>query len=321
MTAAGNATNENAANETAAKNPRKTRTSAVIWSSARACVFLAAAIIFFALGDHLRPGSEPQLKVLEPTVTVLTNDPHFAGSVNMSLSASGQQNPLYSLKLTITPATHVSQGTQVEVSFGSVPLPIPGLQTGIVPSAQGGDEYYNFLSPTVTATGTQTYTDTYTSAQQIGEATQGGRLRVAFPAFTGETPGLQFSTPACGTQGSLTGGPDAPICESLPGSSGSAAQAQWSVPVLQAGQSTLTSGDPGLAGYQYLAGDSPTLLNGSGWTWTGVNGATVLAADVTAEDTQQSNVFYSGIYLGVAASAAIALITELFRPVWRKDPS
>ena len=174
----------------------------------------------------------------------------------------------------------------------------------------------------MTATDTQTYTNTYTSEQQIGEITKGGQLRVAFPTFTGETPGSQFSAPACGTQGSLTGGPDAPICASLSGSPGSAAQARWSVPTLQAGQSTLASGDPGLlASYQYLAGDAPTLLNGSGWTWTGINGATMLAANVTAEGTQQNNVFYSGIYLGVAAAAAIALITELFRPVWRKDPS
>jgi hypothetical protein len=97
--------------------------------------------------------------------------------------------------------------------------------------------------------------------------------------------------------------------------------ATWSVPVLQAGQSTLTSGGLGLAGYQYLAGDAPTLLNETGWTWSGVNGATVLAADVAAEDASQTNVFNSGIYLGIAASAAIAFITELLRPVWRKDPS
>lgn len=93
------------------------------------------------------------------------------------------------------------------------------------------------------------------------------------------------------------------------------------MPVLQAGQSTLTSVDPGLAGYQYLAGDAPTLLNGSGWTWTGINGATVLAAHLSAEDTQQSNVFKSGVFLGIAASAAIALVAELLRPVWRKDPA
>jgi hypothetical protein len=281
----------------------------------RACVFLAAAITFFVLGNHLKPGGEPQLEVLEPTVTVLTNDPTFAGSVSMSLSVSGQQQQLYSLRLTITPASPVSQDTTVDVTFGSVPRPIPGLKTGILSSPQGGNEYYEVASPTATAAGVQKYSYTYASGQQFGEAASEGQLRVAFPVFTGETPGLQYSAPACDPRGSLADGQYAALCASL----GSSA-AQWSVPVLQAGQSTLTSGDPSLAGYQYLAGDAPTLLNGSGWTWTGINGATVLAADVTAEDAQQSNVFKSGIYLGVAASAAIALITELFRPVWRKDP-
>jgi hypothetical protein len=304
-----------AGNATRGKADKKTGKSAVIWSSLRACVFLAAAIVFFVLGNRLKPGSEPQLPVSEPTVTVLTDDPTFAGSVDMSLSVTGQKNQLYSLRLTITPATPVSKDTKVEVSFGSVPRPIPGLKAGILSSPQGGNEYYEVAYPTATATGALTYKYTYTSAQQFGEATGGGRLRVAFPAFTGETPGSQFSAPACGAKGSLTGGPYANICHTLGGSA-----PQWSVPVLQAGQSTLTSGDPGLAGYQYLAGDVPTLLNGSGWTWTGINGATVLAADVTAEDAQQSNVFKSGIYLGVAASAAIALITELLRPVWRRDP-
>jgi hypothetical protein len=169
MTAAGNATHENAANKTADKNRG---TSAVIWSAVRACLFLAAAIFFYVHGNSLRPGSDPQLKVDEPTVTVLSNDPYFAGSVNMSLSVSGQQRLLYSLKLTITPATHVSQSTEVEVAFGSVPRPIPGLQTGIVSSAQSGNEYYQFLSPTPTKTGGQTYTDTYTSEQQFGEDAQ-----------------------------------------------------------------------------------------------------------------------------------------------------
>jgi hypothetical protein len=202
------------------------------------------------------------------------------------------------------------------VLFGNVPPHIPALKTSTVSSPQLGTEYSEVASPTVTATGTQAYTYTYTSAQQIGENTGGGQLRVTFPSFAGETPGSQFSAPACGPKGSFTV-PDAAICESL---GSSAARAQWSVPVLQAGQSTLTSGDPGLADYQYLAGDAPTLLNGTGWTWTGVNGPTVLAADVTAEVNQQNNVFKSGIFLRVAASAAILLITELLRPVWRKDP-
>ena len=298
---------------------KKTGMSAVIWSSARACMFLAAAIVFFVIGYPLKPGGAPQLQPVEPTVTVVTNDPRpFAGSVNMSLFASGQKQQLNNLRLTITPSSPVPQDTKVEVLFGKVPQPIPSLKPGIVSSAQSGKEY-EVLLPTVTPTGTQTYMNTYTSAQKIGEITKGGQLRVAFPTFNGETPGSQFSGPACGTQGSLTAGPDAAICTSL---GSSAAQARWSVPTLRAGQSTLASGDPGLlASYQYLAGDAPTLLNGSGWTWTGINGATVLAANVIAEGTQQNDVFYSGIFLGVAAAAAIAFITELLRPVWRKDPA
>ena len=293
---------------------KKTGMSAVIWSSARACVFLAAAIVFFLIGYPLKPGGAPQLQLVEPTVTVVTNDPNpFAGSVNMSLFTSGQKQQLHDLRLTITPSSPVPQGTKVEVLFGKVPQPIPSLKPGIVSSAQSGKEY-EVLLPAVTPTRTQTYVGTYTSAQQIGEITKGGQLRVAFPSFAGETPGSQYTASACGTNGTLS----AAICASL---GGSAAQARWSVPTLKAGQSTLASGDPGLlASYQYLAGDAPTLLNGSGWTWTGINGATMLAANVLAEGTQQNDVFYSGIFLGVAAAAAIAFVTELLRPVWRKDP-
>jgi hypothetical protein len=293
---------------------KKTGTSAVFWSLLRACMFLAAAIVFFMIGYPLKPGGAPQLQPVEPTVTVVTNDPlPFAGSVNMSLSASGQKKQLYSLKLTITPSSPVPQGTKVDVLFGKVPQPIPSLKPGIVSSAQSGKEY-EVLLPAVTPPGTQTYMGTYTSLQQIGEITKGGQLRVAFPTFAGETPGSQYTASACGTNGTLS----AAICASL---GSSAAQARWSVPTLKAGQSTLASGDPGLlASYQYLAGDAPTLLNGSGWTWTGINGATMLAANVITEGTQQNDVFYSGIYLGVAAAAAIAFVTELLRPVWRKDP-
>jgi hypothetical protein len=301
---------------TAVKTPQgktheKTGIAAVVWSLIRAGLFLAAAIAFFLLGNHYGPGSEPQLPVSNPTVTVLTNDSTFTGSVNMSLSASGT---LYSLKLTITPATAVPSGTKVRVTFGKVPVPIPNLVSGSFSSSQGGKQYYEFA--TAPTTGTQTYSATYTAGQQIGESASEGQLRVAFPSFTGETPGKQYSAPACSPQGSLASPQYAALCASL-GSD----PAQWSVPVLQAGQSTLTPGGSGLADYQYLAGDAPTLLGDSGWSWTGINGPTVLAASVTAEDAQQSNVFHSGIYYGVAASALIAFVAEVFRPVWRKDPA
>ncbi|HTU09137.1 MAG TPA: hypothetical protein VMG13_26560 [Trebonia sp.] len=291
------------------KTREKTGIAAFVWSSVRAGLFLAAAIVFFLLGNHYGPGSEPQLPVSNPAVTVLTNDSAFTGSVNMSLSASGK---LYSLKLTITPATAVPADTTVRVTFGKVPVPIPNLVSGSFSSPQGGQQYYELASPSA---GRRTYSATYTAGQQIGESASGGQLRVAFPSFTGETPGKQYSAPACSPQGSLAAPQYAALCASLGSTS-----AQWSVPVLQAGQSTLTSGGSGLADYQYLAGDAPTLLGDSGWTWTGINGATVLAASVTAEDAQQSNVFHSGIYFGVAASAAIAFVAELLRPVWRRDP-
>ena len=168
--------------------------AAVVWSSLRACVFLAAAIVFFVHGNSLKPGSDPQLQADEPTVTVVTTDTRFAGSVNMSLFASGQQNQLYNLKLTITPAAPVSPSTPVEVSFGNVPHPIPGLQTGIVSSAQSGNEYFKVLLPDRDDNGhADVHGHVHVGAAVRRQCTKGGRLRVAFPTFTGETPGSQFS--------------------------------------------------------------------------------------------------------------------------------
>jgi hypothetical protein len=305
-------TADNGTNQQAAKTPGR---SAIFWSCLRAGVFLVAVVLSGTFGFALRPSGEPQLPVREPTVNILTTDSKFTGSVDMSLSTSGKQDQLYSLSLTITPATGGLGGTKVRVIFGSVPQPIPSLKTGSFSSPQLGTEYYESALPTTTATGAQAYSATYKSGQQIGEAASGGRLRVAFPVFTGETPGLQYSVPACGSQGSFAGPEYSRLCASL-GSN----RTHWYVPVLQAGQSTLKSGDPALAGYQYLSGDEPTLLGGIGWTWVGINGATVLAADVAAEDTQQDHLFYSGILLGVAASAAIALVAELLRPLLREDP-
>jgi hypothetical protein len=52
--------------------------------------------------------------------------------------------------------------------------------------------------------------------------------------------------------------------------------------------------------------------------WSGINGVTMLAASVQAQDNEQNDLFYAGLLLGVAASAGIACITELLRPAWRK---
>jgi hypothetical protein len=153
---------------------------------------------------------------------------------------------------------------------------------------------------------------TFKSAQPIGEAANALELRVAFPDLLGEVPGSQYSYQACGPGVSIHASL-VPVCKGL-GSLNT-----WYTPVLEAGTTNLSSVAPSLQDYQVLAGDNPTLLGGDSWTWTGVNGVTMLAANVPAENNQQSDLFYSGVFLGVAAGALIAFFTELLRPVWSKD--
>ena len=300
---------DSAAKEKAAEN---TGTSAVIWSSVRACLFLAIAIVLGVVGYTSLPTVEPQLPLQEPDITVLANQQNLPAAIGMSLSASPGKNHAYDLTVDITPTIQVPRNTLVEVWFGDVPAPVSTTGLGVL-SSRGQKQYAEIAAPAPATSQAPTYEATYASLGRIGENTGGGRIRVAFPDLTSEKPGPQFATPACSGPDASILPADPAICASL----GSRASTMW-VPVLQAGQSTLTSGD--LAGYQYLAGDPPTLLGDSGWTWTGINGATVLAASVAAEDAQQNSVFRAGIFLGIAGGAAIAFITELFRPVWRKDP-
>ena len=95
-------------------------------------------------------------------------------------------------------------------------------------------------------------------------------------------------------------------------------QPHWTPPLLEAGTTTFSSPDPALGDYQYLAGDNPTLLSGNRWMWSGINGVTMLASSVQAQDNEQNDLFYAGLLLGVAAGAGIMCITEFLRPAWRK---
>lgn len=300
-----------ASDTTHEKARETTGKSAVIWSSVRACAFIVLAIIFYVKGHQLVPGAEPSLPVTEPTVTVLANQKALPAAVDMSLSASGGEKQAYELTLIIIPSVAVPPNTVVKVWFDGVP-PQEGNNAGRV-LVNGQYEYLETAAPATGPAQAPAYKATYYSAQPIGENTGGGRIRVAFPDLYGETPGPQYSQQACGGPATSISGLYAGICASLPPGA-----SNWWAPVLQAGKSTLTS--TGLAGYEYLAGDAPTLLGGNGWTWEGVNGPTLLADSVTAQDAQQSDVFRGGIYLGIAGGAAIAFVAELLRPVWRKDP-
>lgn len=141
-----------------------------------------------------------------------------------------------------------------------------------------------------------------TSAAPLGEDEAGTQLRVAIPRIVGEVPGVRI--PAGKTGQTLYAG-----SASAPGFFGSAF-----VPTLLPGLSTFTVRSPPaapLADFQVLAGDPPTTLLGREWAWNGINGATVLAANVAAQDDAQIRLFWAGLALGLAGGAVVTGVIEL----------
>lgn len=258
-------------------------------------------------GYLLRPSAAKPISVFLPKITVLANKQDVTATVDMTLSSNLSQTPPYSLTLTMTPA-NPNQSVKFAVSFSGFPTPAYG--TG--PLHASHNAYYTVINSTPSLSGTtsQSKRFTFTSSQPIGENSHGAELRVAFPDLVGEQLGSP-SSQACGLAASLQGSYST-ICTQLGN------QPQWATPLLEAGTTTFSSPDPALGDYQFLAGDNPTLLGGNRWMWSGINGVTMLAASVQAQDNEQNDLFYAGLLLGVAAGAAIACITEFLRPAWRK---
>lgn len=279
------------------------------WSWLRFVVLLLVAVGLGVWGYLLRPSAAKPLSVNEPTISVLTSQQDFTATVDMTLSSNLGQTPPYSLTLTITP-TNPSQVVKFAVSFGGFPTPARGTGPNLHMSQNA---YYAVINsaPGSSGAASQSPPFPFTSSQPIGENSQRAQLRVAFPNLAGEKPGSQYSAQACAA-GSITKKAYATICAQLGN------QPQWYTPALEAGTTTFSSTDPRLNDYQVLAGDSPTLLGGNKWMWSGINGVTMLAANVPAQDNEQNDLFYAGLLLGVAASAGIACVTELLRPAWRK---
>jgi len=275
------------------------------WSWLRAAMFLLVAIGFGTGGYLLRPATDNQLSVREPKITVLASQPNVTAKVNMTLSAKGSN---YVLTLTLMPVSTLTEPVKLAVWFYGFPPLVPG--DSLIPHAKGYYATGSLLSgSSQTASAGQKFV--VTSQQRIGEHANGLQFRVAFPELEGEEPGSQYSYQACGPGASIETS-FATMC------SGLRAQHPWYTPVLEADTTTLSSADPDLQGYQILAGDNPTLLGGDSWTWTGVNGVTMLAANVSAEANQEHDLFYSGVLFGVTAGALVALFNELVRPIWRK---
>jgi len=277
------------------------------WSWLRVIVTLVVAVGLGAWGFLLRPSTAKPISVSVPKITVLASEPDVTATIDMTLSSNLSQAPPYSLTLTITPADP-SQSVKFAVSFSSFPKPASG--SGHLRHSHNA--YYAVISstPGLYGAASQTKLFSYTSYQPIGENSHGPQLRVAFPDLIGEQPGSP-SAQVCGLAASLRAS-FTTICTQLGN------QSEWVPPLLEAGTTTFSSPHPALGSYQYLAGDDPTLLGGNRWTWSGINGVTMLAASVQAQDNEQNDLFYAGLLLGVAAGAGIACIAEFLRPAWRK---
>jgi hypothetical protein len=299
-------TNASASGPDATKKPARRPKSKRFWSYVRAAILLLATIGFGVPGYQLRPTTPHQLSVSEPTITVLANQQNVTAKVDMTLSAKSSS---YSLTLTLTPVNPPAKAVRLAVWFNGFPTPVSS-STPLFPFENA---YYatGTLLPGSSEAASKGQGFTYRSSRRIGEATNGLQLRVAFPDLVGEEPGSQYSYQACGL-GVRIQAFFAPICKGL------GSLSMWYTPVLEADTTKLSSDDPSLQGYQVLAGDNPTLLGGDSWTWIGINGVTMLAANVSAEANQEHHLFYSGVFFGVTAGALVALFNELVRPIWRR---
>jgi hypothetical protein len=264
------------------------------------------------------PSAQEAPDLVGPSIVVLASQPGVAATVNMVLSAGlGAAGQSSKLQLTVLPASSISAPVTLTVELNDFPSGTTGVsgtpQKLPLIQAPAANSSYGSLAEAAPSppAGYQDYavTERFASTRpaiitimarkaNIGEATAGAQLRVAFPVLVGEAPG---ANPSVGYPLQyLYSGAQAPQPSSATG-----------YPLaLQAGTSMFSAGSTRLSDYQILAGDSPLQL-GLDWRWDGVNDVTVLAANVATEDRQQDDVFYAGVALGLAAGAVISLLVEL----------
>ena len=296
---------------------------AVHWRWAKATVAVILAGVAGAAGWLLRPSAQEAARVVGPAIGIVASHRNVQASVAMVLTvgnrASGQAS---TLRLAITP-TEASRPVTFTVTLNNFPRGITGstrpvsltepLATSAViarfaPDAlvqpRAGPRYADYyLRQYFPPPGSPAPRPiVITSARQLGDDATGTQLRVAIPKIVGGEPGTLI--PAGQTAYTLFAGAANPL-----GFTRSAV-----VPKLLPGLSTFTIRSPPaapLADYQVLSGDPPTTLLGSEWAWDGINGATVLAADVPAENDAQTRLFWAGLALGLAGGALVTGAIEL----------
>ncbi len=268
-----------------------------------------------------RPRVQEAPAVVGPSVAVLASQPGIAATVNATLSVGFAHGGRWSkLVLTLVATSATSGPVRLAVGLNDFPrgtvvtgarivrvsAPAAGSFAASLPLAAvtPEDKYYGDYAVGTTLSQPQgsplpLATITILAPKPIGEGSQGAQLRVAFPVLRDEGPGA--SPQASYQVGDLFRGAPSSLL----------ASGQGHPVALQAGTSSFSARGVDLSGYQVLAGDAPTLLATTSWTWDGINDATVLAANVHADDNEQHALFYSGIALGLAAGALVMLLIEL----------
>jgi hypothetical protein len=69
---------------------------------------------------------------------------------------------------------------------------------------------------------------------------------------------------------------------------------------------------------QVITGTLPIAQDAPSWTWQGGD-PSLLAEDVTIDNSDQERLFWAGLLLGIAGAAAVALLSE-FISMWSSEP-
>jgi hypothetical protein len=301
----------------APQNREQTSARAGWWKAGIALVFFLAA---GSLGWQLRPTAADTPSVVGPSITIVADQPGFGATLGMSLSAGGRQAAQSSkLTLTITPTLAVRRLTRLTVVFSNFPLHLSGSSITPVGSASIGTSSIAAGLAPLAATPARDKDDyvvrevlqpgsqpppplaiNATARAAIGAGAKGSQLRVALPDVINELPGdyLPALYPASSEFAGVLNLPPSVLPRPA------------YQPALQAGQSSFFWAQAPLSGFQILSGDPPTLLGNHGWTWNGINNATVLAENVKMEASQQNELFFSGVLLGLAGAALLTALAE-----------
>jgi hypothetical protein len=303
------------------------------WSWIKTVVALVLAGGAAATGWFLRPTAQEAPQVVGPSISVAASQKSVQANVVMTLTVGNRNSSLAStLRLTITP-TQSHGPVTLTVTFNNFPARIGGtkLTSLNVPLAtaaaaaessptaavqpRAGPGYADYwVQRTYPPAGSTTRVPviTITTSRPLGESDNGTQLRVVFPKIVDEVPGINI--PAASAASALYAGATTPP----------RFHSRVFEPTLLPGMSTFVSGSRSalpLAGFQILSGDPPTTLLGTKWAWNGINGATVLAADVAAEDNAQVHLFWAGLALGLAGGALVSAALEALTVLGRKDPA